>query len=97
MLINSARARSTAIYSRDDQRTQHTGNSKIEEYFKMSAKIPRDVSNALSAAYGDIVKPYLSDLSVIVQGIVQSYQNLFIFNELDIDFTNLRIYYEKNR
>ncbi|RAI19387.1 hypothetical protein, partial [Rhodobium orientis] len=45
--------------------------------------------NALSAAYGDIVKPYLSDFSVIVQGIVQSYQNLFIFNELDIDFYEL--------
>ncbi|MCY7838572.1 TetR/AcrR family transcriptional regulator [Bacillus haynesii] len=65
-------------------------NSKIEEYFKnVSQKFHETYQNALSAAYGDIVKPYLSDLSVIVQGIVQSYQNLFIFNELDIDFYEL--------
>ncbi|MGG0835670.1 TetR/AcrR family transcriptional regulator [Bacillus paralicheniformis] len=65
-------------------------NSKIEEYFKnVSQKFHETYKNALSAAYGDIVKPYLSDLSVIVQGIVQSYQNLFIFNELDIDFYEL--------
>lgn len=65
-------------------------NSKIEEYFKnVSQKFHEMYKNALSAAYGDIVKPYLSDLSVIVQGIVQSYQNLFIFNELDIDFYEL--------
>ncbi|MFC1286689.1 TetR/AcrR family transcriptional regulator [Bacillus paralicheniformis] len=65
-------------------------NSKIEEYFKnVSQKFHETYQNALSAAYGDIVKPYLSDLSVIVHGIVQSYQNLFIFNELDIDFYEL--------
>jgi len=65
-------------------------NSKIEEYFKnVSQKFHETYHYALSAAYGDIVKPYLSDLSVIVQGIVQSYQNLFIFNELDIDFYEL--------
>ncbi|MFN2747926.1 TetR/AcrR family transcriptional regulator [Bacillus sp. z60-18] len=65
-------------------------NSKIEEYFtKVGRKFHEMYQEALLAAYGDIVKPFLPDLSVIVQGIVQSYQNLFIFNEVDIDFYNL--------
>ncbi|MES9688937.1 TetR family transcriptional regulator, partial [Bacillus sp. JJ353] len=65
-------------------------NSKIEEYFKnVSGKFHEAYQEALLTAYGDAAKPYLDDLTVMVQGIVHSYQNLFIFNELDIDFDEL--------
>ncbi|MEK5500239.1 TetR/AcrR family transcriptional regulator [Bacillus sp. FSL M8-0168] len=65
-------------------------NSKIEEYFKnVSGKFHEAYQEALLAAYGDAAKPFLDDLTVMVQGIVHSYQNLFIFNELDIDFDEL--------
>ncbi|WP_270573443.1 TetR/AcrR family transcriptional regulator [Bacillus glycinifermentans] len=65
-------------------------NSKIEEYFKnVSGKFHEAYQEALLAAYGDAAQPFLDDLTVMVQGIVHSYQNLFIFNELDIDFDEL--------
>ncbi|MEC1259795.1 TetR/AcrR family transcriptional regulator [Bacillus swezeyi] len=65
-------------------------NSKIKEYFKkVGEEFHETYREALYAAFGDIIKPYLSDLTVIVQGIVQSYQNLFIFNEIEVDFYEL--------
>ncbi|MBG9913874.1 TetR/AcrR family transcriptional regulator [Bacillus sonorensis] len=65
-------------------------NSKIGEYFKdIGKKFHEAYQNALLGAYGGAVQPYLPDLSIMVQGIVQAYQNLFIFYELDIDFDQL--------
>ncbi|NPC91775.1 TetR/AcrR family transcriptional regulator [Bacillus sp. WMMC1349] len=65
-------------------------NSKIKEYFQeISDKFHETYYDVLFSAYGDTCQPYLADLSIIVQGIVQSYQNLFIFHELDIDIDEL--------
>ncbi|MDA7026772.1 TetR/AcrR family transcriptional regulator [Bacillus sp. CLL-7-23] len=65
-------------------------NSKIKEYFqKIGDKFHETYYEVLFSAYGDTCQPYLADLSIMVQGIVQSYQNLFIFHELDIDIDEL--------
>ncbi|MGZ9794117.1 TetR/AcrR family transcriptional regulator [Bacillus atrophaeus] len=66
-------------------------NQKLKQYFhNANIEFNKQYRMALVSSYGDRIAPFLSDISIMAQGIVNSYINLLIFNEqIKLDFEHL--------
>ncbi|MCM3410317.1 TetR/AcrR family transcriptional regulator [Metabacillus litoralis] len=68
-------------------------NSEIEDFIKkMSQNIGRFYHRSLHAIYGPKINLYIFDLNMILQGIVQSYLKLIIFDLGQFDLHKLAVF-----
>ncbi|MCM3597820.1 TetR/AcrR family transcriptional regulator [Metabacillus idriensis] len=56
---------------------------------KMNADSNLFVKNALLSIYGDAIKEYIWDVSMILQGMIHSYLKFIIFEKAELDFDEL--------
>lgn len=62
----------------------------MSDFFQKATKMGNEFYlNALSDIYRSKIDAFKYDLNLIVQGIINSYKNLFIFSSLTLDFTKL--------
>lgn len=68
-------------------------NSEIEDFIKkMSQNIGRFYHTSLLEIYGTKINRYIYDLNIILQGIVQAYLKLIIFDVATVDLKKLAVF-----
>ncbi|MBM7606189.1 AcrR family transcriptional regulator [Metabacillus crassostreae] len=68
-------------------------NTEVEDFIrKMGYEIGNLYHQSLTRLYGTSISAYMYDLNIILQGIIQSYLKLIIFEQSSIDVRKLSIY-----
>lgn len=68
-------------------------NTEVEDFIrKMGYEIGSLYHQSLTRLYGTSINTYMYDLNMILQGIIQSYLKLIIFEQASIDVRKLSIY-----
>jgi AcrR family transcriptional regulator len=65
-------------------------NKEIADFIqKMRMETHVFFQNSLQSIYGETIRPYLVDLTLMVQGMINSYFELIIFNQSNLDLNYL--------